>query len=113
MIAAALVVRVWYVDAQFATKAAVLGAATMLASPYVYLYDMLVLIPAFVWLVQRQASPAVVGALWLLPMAIIAQNAFNIAPLNVAPLLPITLLALCQFRGSERRVMPAPVPATS
>lgn len=113
ILAAALVARTWYSGADPLLKAAVLGAATMLASPYVYLYDTLVVIPAFVWLVQRQASPAVVGALWLLPMAIIAQNAFNIAPLNVAPLLPITLLALCHFRGSERRVMPAPVPATS
>jgi alpha-1,2-mannosyltransferase len=103
VIAAALVVRVWYPDGQFATKAAVLGAATMLASPYVYLYDALVLIPAFVWLVQRQAPVVLVGALWLLPMAVIAQNGYNIMPVNVAPILPITLLALCHLWGRERR----------
>lgn len=103
VIAAALVVRVWYADAQFATKAAVLGAATMLASPYVYLYDALVLIPAFVWLVQRQAPAVLVGTLWLLPMAVIVQNGYNIMPVNVAPILPITLLALCHFWGQERR----------
>lgn len=105
VIAAALVARVWYSDEEFATKAAVLGAATMLASPYVYLYDALVLIPAFVWLVQRRAPAALVGALWLLPMAVIAQNAYNILPVNVAPLLPIILLALCYFGGQERRLL--------
>ena len=69
----------------------------MLASPYVYLYDALVLIPAFVWLVQRRAPVVLVGALWLLPMAVIAQNAYHVLPVNVAPILPIILLALCHF----------------
>lgn len=100
--AAALVARMWYSDAEFATKAAVLGAATMLASPYVYLYDALVLIPAFIWLVQRRAPVALVGALWLLPMAVIAQNAYHVLPVNVAPILPIILLALCHFWGQKR-----------
>lgn len=104
VIAAMLVARVWFSDTAFARKAAVLGAATMLASPYVYLYDALVLIPAFVWLVQRQAPVAMVGSLWLLPMAVIAQNAYNIMPVNVAPILPIILLALCHFWGQDRAV---------
>ncbi|MEQ5788892.1 DUF2029 domain-containing protein [Erythrobacter sp. NFXS35] len=99
--AAALVSWVWRSNAQFNAKAAVLGAATMLASPYVYLYDALVLIPALVLLVQRQAPVAVVGALWLFPAVIIAQNAFNIGPVNLAPVLPVTLLVLCYFSSSR------------
>jgi hypothetical protein len=111
--AAAVVSWVWRSDVQFAAKAAVLGAATMLASPYVYLYDTLVLIPALVWLVQRQAPVALVGSLWLFPAVIIAQNAFNIGPVNLAPVLPILLLALCYFyssRASDGRLFAAGKP---
>lgn len=104
IVAACLVAKVWRSNADFSTKAAVLGAATVLASPYLYLYDALVLIPAFAWLVQRQAPVALVAALWILPIAIIIQTAFDTGPINVAPLLPITLLALCHFWGRERRV---------
>jgi hypothetical protein len=93
--AAGLVARVWANRAApHAAKGAVLAAATMLASPYVYLYDALVLIPAFVWLVQRGTPTPVVASLWLLPIAIIAQNGHAIGPVNIAPLLPLALLAL-------------------
>lgn len=102
LVAAALVARVWRSDAQPNAKAAVLSAATMLASPYVYLYDALVLIPAFVWLVQRQAPVAVVGSLWLLPIVIGVQNAYNIGPLTIAPILPIVLFSLCYFWRHDR-----------
>ncbi|WP_296717610.1 glycosyltransferase family 87 protein [Erythrobacter sp.] len=102
VIAAALVAQVWRSDAQPNAKAAVLAAATMLASPYVYLYDALVLIPAFVWLVQRKAPVGVVGSLWLLPIVISAQNAYDFGPVTIAPILPILLLALCYYLRDER-----------
>lgn len=94
--AAFLVARVWRSDAQPVAKAAVLGAATMLASPYLYLYDSLVLIPAFVWLVQRRAPVHLVGLLWLLPAVIVAQTAYDTGAFNLGPLLPIVLLLLGQ-----------------
>lgn len=108
-VAAICLARVWRSKAQPAAKAAVLGAATMLASPYLYLYDALVLIPAFVWLVQRQAPVALVGSLWLLPLVIIAQTAYDTGLVNVAPLLPIVLLALCHIWGRESSPNP-PLP---
>ena len=86
-------------------KAAVLAAATMLASPYVYLYDALVLIPAFVWLVERRAPVALVTALWLTPILIIVQTGEGSGPVNVGPLLAMALLALvyagCRRAGSN------------
>lgn len=99
--AAALVAQVWYGNAQPAARAAVLGAATMLASPYLYPHDSLVLIPAFVWLVQCRAPAPLVAALWLLPVAVIAQNAYDPGVINLAPLLPLGVLALCH--GASRR----------
>ena len=113
VMAACLVFNIWRSDAEFARKAAVLGAATMLASPYMYLYDALVLFPAFVWLVQRRAPAALVGSLWLLPAVIIAQTAYDTGPINVAPLLPISLLALCHFWGRERHPFPSPIRAVA
>jgi hypothetical protein len=100
--AACLVARTWFSDVPPMAKAGVLSAATMLASPYVYLYDALVLIPAFVWLVERRTPVALVGALWLLPIAIIAQSAEHDAPVNIGPLLPLALLVLCYVWRHER-----------
>jgi len=100
--AAFLVAGIWRSDADPMGKAGVLAAATMLASPYVYLHDALVLIPAFVWLVQRRAPTALVASLWLLPILIIAQNAQGSGPINIGPLLPIILLACCLVSWRER-----------
>lgn len=94
-LAAALVARVWHSDSQPAAKAAVLGAATMLASPYLYAYDSLVLVPAFAWLVERRAPVPLVAALWLVPILVIAQTAYKTDVPNLAPLLALGLLVLC------------------
>lgn len=102
LIAAILVARMWRSDAEPMAKAAVLGAATMLASPYVYLYDALVLIPAFVWLVERRAPVAQVGCLWLLPILTIAQHAHG-GPINTGPLLPLALLAADYWWGDRSK----------
>ena len=104
LIAAWQVARIWRSDAPPMAKAAVLGAATMLASPYVYLYDALVLIPAFVWLVERRAPVALVGALWLLPILLIAQAAYGSGPVNLGPSLAIALLVLGPVRWRAQSV---------
>jgi hypothetical protein len=106
LVAAVLVARLWSSDAKPMAKAAVLGTATMLASPYIYLYDALVLIPAFVWLVERRTPVALVASLWLLPIAIIAQIAQKGGSPNIGPLLQLTLLALCWLWGREKTNKP-------
>lgn len=100
-VAAVLVAWSWRSDARPMAKAGVLGAATMLASPYVYFYDALVLIPAFVWLVQRRVPTVLVGSLWLMPIVIIAQTAQDSGPVNIGPLLPMTILAIYLLWGRE------------
>lgn len=102
LVAATLVARCWFRETDPMTRAATLGAATMLASPYVYLYDALILLPAYVCLVQRRAPVPLVAFLWLLPLAIIAQTALGAGSVSIGPLLPIVLLAGCRW--------PEPVP---
>jgi len=92
--AAAAVWRAWRPGAEPLARASVLAAATMLASPYLFLYDALILVVPLLWLAARGAPPALVGALWLLPAVTIAQSfGFN-GPVNLMPLLALALLAL-------------------
>ncbi|HET7817592.1 MAG TPA: glycosyltransferase family 87 protein [Sphingomicrobium sp.] len=93
--AAALTVwRVWRSQAEPLAKASVLCAASMLASPYLFLYDALILAVPLLWLAARGAPPALVGALWLLPAVTIAQSFGFEGPVNLMPLLPLALLAI-------------------
>ena len=100
--AAAFVAVVWRSRAEPKAKAGVLAAASMLASPYVYLYDALVVVPAFVWLVHCRTPVWLVAALWLLPILIIIQTGLG-GSLNIGPVLPLGLLAVsvAEWRRSE------------
>jgi alpha-1,2-mannosyltransferase len=109
--AAGLVAAIWRSKAEPMAKAAVLASATMLASPYVYLYDALILVPAFVWLVQRRTPVALVAALWLSPILIIVQTGEGSGPINVGALLPIALLGLIYAQWRKARSAPATVKA--
>ena len=103
--AAVAVWRVWWTDRNALVRAAVLAPATLLASPYLYLYDWLLLLPAFSWLVQRQTSPALIALLWCLPIAIIAEVALGSGLPNAGPVVPIALLWLVyrQWRSDRSR----------
>jgi hypothetical protein len=92
--AAAVVWRVWRSPAEQGLKNAVLAAAAMLMSPYVFYYDGLMLVPAFLWLVRGGRRPALFLALWCVPLLAIAQMALG-DYLNVNPIAPLALLALC------------------
>jgi len=95
LIAAAAAIAVWQVwrsDAPARCKAAVLAAATMLASPYLFLYDAIILVIPFLWLAKEGGKPALVATLWLLPIVTIAQTfGFN-GPINLNPVAPMVLL---------------------
>lgn len=96
-IAAAAVWRVWRSDAEAMGKAAALASATMLASPYLYIYDWLLLLPAYLWLVEQRTSVAIVGLLWCLPIIAIAQAALGVGMPNIGPAVPLLLL-WCIYR---------------
>jgi hypothetical protein len=102
--AAALAVwRIWRSKSGDGAKVAILSAAAPLASPYVFYYDQLILVPAFFWLVRDKVSPAVVAALWRLSLLTLIQLGLD-QPVNFGPLGPIAIAGLVYWRwqASER-----------
>ena len=111
LVAAGVVWPVWRCDGDVRAKAAILAAATPLASPYVFHYDGLILVPAFLWLARQTISPAIVLALWCIPLLMISQL-LAAQPLNLGPVAPLALMALLLQRwreaaGSSRGAVPA------
>lgn len=102
--AALLVWRIWRSDDDATAKAGILAAATLLASPYVFPYDAVLLVVAFFWLAQRGAPALPLAILWCLPLLTIAQIASVHGPANLSPLVPIGLLILgaLQLRTSRQ-----------
>lgn len=94
VIAAAAVWRVWSSSAAWGAKGAVLAAATMLVSPYIYLYDSVLLVVSFLWLAQAKARPVAIGILWCVPAVILVQTVTAPQLFNIAPLVPMALLYL-------------------
>ena len=107
--AALLVWRVWRSDADATAKAGILAAATLLASPYVFPYDGVLLVVAFFWLAQRGAPTLPLAILWCLPLLTIAQIASAHGPVNLSPVVPMGLLTLgaLQLRASRQASGPA------
>ena len=104
MAAAAAVWRIWRSDCDYGAKVAILSAATLLASPYVFFYDAVILVPAFLWLAREKVHPAILVALWCLPLLMIVQiAAFDGAGVNLNPVLPIALGVLVYRRGRNDR----------
>ena len=94
LLAAVAVWRIWSSRAALPAKFAILSAATMLASPYLYIYDALILLPAFVYVVQQRAPVVLVALAWLLPIATMIQVASGAWPVSIGPLCALILLGL-------------------
>ena len=92
-IAAVAVWRSWRSDEDPLLKASALAAATMLASPYLFIYDAVILAVPLLFLAERKAPPPLVAALWLAPIASIALVAVG-GPININPLVPLSVLAM-------------------
>lgn len=91
----------WKQPVSYATKAAALATAVLIATPYLYLYDFPMLAVPFAFLYRERAFDRVEIAVTIaanLLMLVFAWKALPIGPLLL--LAPVCLLA--------RRVMPAP-----
>ena len=94
--------------------------ATMLGSPYLFLYDATLLVVPLLWLAGRGERRGLVAILWCLPLLTLGQLLVPVGPLNLNPLLPIALLVVvCRRSGAwgqaaarERSAMTSP-PSTS
>ena len=94
--------RVWRSPAAKDVKVAFLSAASMLMSPYVFYYDALILVPAFLFLAREQERPAMLVALWSVPLLLMAQIGLR-EQANINPLVPIVLSALVYRRWNAAK----------
>jgi alpha-1,2-mannosyltransferase len=85
---------IWLRSADWGARAAALAAATALASPYLFGYDNLLLIMPLAWLLARGRHQALLLLCWLLLALGLMQALGWAGGPNLAPLVPIILLAL-------------------
>ena len=93
----------WYRRAGLEARAGALAAATALASPYLFGYDLLILVVPFLWLVGRGRSLPLLGLVWaILFLALVQVAGWSGGP-NLMPLAPMVLLVLIlRDAGQER-----------
>ena len=108
LVAAAVAVwRIWRSDCDYGAKVAILSAATLLASPYVFFYDGVMLVPAFLWLARENTRPGILLALWCLPLLMLAEiAAFDGGGVNLNPVVPIGLGVLVYRRWRAANAAP-------
>jgi hypothetical protein len=99
-VGAALAV-LWRSAARFPLKAAGLCLATILATPYSFDYDMMVLAPAIAWLTADGLEfgfgsweKTALAALWLVPLVARSTAEFSLIPLGVPAMLAMFVLVL-------------------
>lgn len=95
---------VWHRHADWGARIAALAAATLLASPYMFGYDTLILVASFAWLIARGRHLLPAAACWaVLLLGLLQALGWSAGP-NLAPLAPIVLLALVlvELRRDQR-----------
>jgi hypothetical protein len=94
---------IWYRRAALEARAGALAAATALASPYLFVYDTLILVVPFLWLVGRGRHWPLLGLVWGISFLALVQVAGWSGGPNLLPLAPIVLLALILLETSQGR----------
>jgi len=106
--ASAILWWVWRQPVEMAAKAAVLVTASVLISPYLYAYDTVILVVPFFWLAARGENRLLLAILWCIPLLSIGQALDIEQSLNLAPAVPIMLLALIfrqLFHAKTRKLL--------
>jgi hypothetical protein len=103
---------IWYRRAEFGARAGALAAATALASPYLFVYDILILVVPFLWLIGRGRHWLLLGLVWaILFLALVQVAGWSGGP-NLIPLAPIALLGLILLETRQPRGLSASVSET-
>jgi alpha-1,2-mannosyltransferase len=98
---------VWYRKADPGARAGALAAATALASPYLFVYDTLILVVPFLWLIGRGRHWLPLGLVWaILFLALVQVAGWSGGP-NLMPLAPIVLLGLILLETRQARGLSA------
>jgi hypothetical protein len=108
---AASLVWLWRSDARYALKAAALPLATLLATPFCFDYDLMLLAPAIAFLAvdasEHGVAPwqkMILAALWLVPLVARTIAAATLIPLAVpVMLLGFVFLLRCAIGGGMTR----------
>ena len=101
--AAAAACLVWYRKPSLEARAAALAAATALASPYLFVYDLLILVLPFLWLVGRGRHWPWLGLAWaILFLALVQVAGWSGGP-NLMPLASLVLLVLTLAETGQLR----------
>lgn len=109
---AAAVWRVWRrPDGDPLGKAAILAAASLLVSPYLYGYDMLILIVPLLWLLGQGENRALLAVLWCLPLISLFQDWGLPAIVNPLPFVSVVVLWLVHRRVMAGMQNPVPLPS--
>jgi alpha-1,2-mannosyltransferase len=106
-LAAVLLYRCWRANCHWQAKGASLAAATTLASPYLYIYDLVILIVPFLWLARNQTLRPWLALLWLIPLVSLVQIMMGDHSVNLLPIVPLVLLWLLW-----REIFPAHTPSS-
>jgi alpha-1,2-mannosyltransferase len=106
IIAAVAVWQIWRSTTDTLTRGAILAPASLLISPYLYVYDQILLIISLYWLARQAVSHRWLVPLYLLPLTTIAQFWTENPTINLAPLASLTALALVWARFKPLLVQP-------
>jgi hypothetical protein len=99
IVAAIAVWQIWRRTTDALTRGAILAPASLLISPYLYVYDQILLIVSLYWLARHAVSHRWLVPLYLLPLTTIAQFWTENPTINLAPLASLTALALVWYRA--------------
>jgi hypothetical protein len=94
LIAAAITFRIWSRAHDMQAKVAVLAAATALISPYLYLYDLLILALPFHWLASRGHGLWYLAILWGVLLLHLTQSWGFFASVNIGAVVAAALLLM-------------------
>jgi hypothetical protein len=89
---------VWRSTTDTLTRGAILAPASLLISPYLYVYDQILLVISLYWLARHRFSHKWLVLLYLLPLTTIAQFWTANPTINLAPLASLAALLLV-WRG--------------
>jgi alpha-1,2-mannosyltransferase len=109
----------WRSAASFALKASALCLSAMLASPYGYDYDMMILAPAIAFLASdamsqgwRPWEKTLLAALWLMPIVARGIALATFIPLGVVTMIAVYIAILCRAAMELSRQTQLPATAT-